>query len=339
MCPPLLSVTELPNPSRASQSRIWIFIWMIPSRCVTALVGLIWWSIEIIESMWMKIKYAIKFSLTWHHCRINSDQGIEGHNTFANVIAFIFTLLFRTQQLNSTIVVKLWYSSSYLRMHDDVIKWEHFPRDWPFVRGIHRSPLNSPHKGQWRGVLMFSLICIWKKRLSEQSWGWWFETLSRSLWRHCDGLNLCLGKPPSNERSRFMCNLFSAIDRNWPQRNHSNYRQHCWKYGHEFNYVGGSLTPIMVSLTFMMGSMSIITEHMSDFAEGIQPTKTLPGIYGLVLVSNVLSSLLYFVGLRVIIGNNDKCSVIFPIQLYAWRKINGPLSIINLEAKWRRGLL
>ena len=45
--------------------------------------------------------------------------------------------------------------------HDDVIKWNHFPRYWPFVRGIHRSPVNSPHKGQWRGALMFSLICIW----------------------------------------------------------------------------------------------------------------------------------------------------------------------------------
>ena len=45
--------------------------------------------------------------------------------------------------------------------NDDVIKWNHFPRYWPFVRGIHRSPVNSPHKGQWRGVLMFSLICAW----------------------------------------------------------------------------------------------------------------------------------------------------------------------------------
>ena len=25
------------------------------------------------------------------------------------------------------------------------------------------------------------------KRLSKQSWGWWFETLSRPLWRHCNG--------------------------------------------------------------------------------------------------------------------------------------------------------
>ena len=45
--------------------------------------------------------------------------------------------------------------------HDDVIKWKHFPRNWPFVRGIHRSPVNSPHKGQLRGALMFSLICAW----------------------------------------------------------------------------------------------------------------------------------------------------------------------------------
>ena len=44
-------------------------------------------------------------------------------------------------------------------MHDDVIKWKYFPRYWPFVRGIHRSLVNSPHKGQWRGALMFTLIC------------------------------------------------------------------------------------------------------------------------------------------------------------------------------------
>ena len=47
------------------------------------------------------------------------------------------------------------------RVHDDVIKWKHFPYYWPFVRGIHRSSVNSPYKGQWRKVLMFSLFCAW----------------------------------------------------------------------------------------------------------------------------------------------------------------------------------
>ena len=45
--------------------------------------------------------------------------------------------------------------------HDDVIKWKHFSRYWPFVRGTRRSPVNSPHKGQWGGALLFSLVCTW----------------------------------------------------------------------------------------------------------------------------------------------------------------------------------
>ena len=45
--------------------------------------------------------------------------------------------------------------------YDDVIKWKHFPRYWSFVRGIHRSPVNSTHKGQWSGALMLSLIYAW----------------------------------------------------------------------------------------------------------------------------------------------------------------------------------
>ena len=47
------------------------------------------------------------------------------------------------------------------KSHDDVIKWKCFLRYWPFVREIHRSPVNSPHKGQWRRTLLFSLICVW----------------------------------------------------------------------------------------------------------------------------------------------------------------------------------
>ena len=72
-----------------------------------------------------------------------------------------------------------------LAIYDDVIKWKHFPRYWPFVRGIHRSPVNSPHKVQYRGALMFSLICAringWVNNRC-----WWFETPSRPLWRHCN---------------------------------------------------------------------------------------------------------------------------------------------------------
>ena len=32
------------------------------------------------------------------------------------------------------------------------------------------------------------------KRLSKHSWRWWFETPSRSLWRHCNGPGLSFGQ-------------------------------------------------------------------------------------------------------------------------------------------------
>ena len=57
--------------------------------------------------------------------------------------------------MRTSVTTDNWFTPN----HDDVIKWKHFPRYWPFVRRIHRSPANSPHKGQWRGALMFTLIC------------------------------------------------------------------------------------------------------------------------------------------------------------------------------------
>ena len=44
-------------------------------------------------------------------------------------------------------------------------RWRHqmetFSASLAFVWGIHRGPVNSRHKGQWCGALMFYLICVW----------------------------------------------------------------------------------------------------------------------------------------------------------------------------------
>ena len=61
------------------------------------------------------------------------------------------------------------------KSYGDVIKWNIFR-----VTG-HRSPV----KGQWRGALIFLHLSL-NKRLSNQSWGWWFETPLRPLSRHCN---------------------------------------------------------------------------------------------------------------------------------------------------------
>ena len=76
-------------------------------------------------------------------------------------VGIVITLHFQLIATVGIATITEWQSWHHdkLRVHDDVIKWKHFPRYWPYVRGIHRSPVNSPHKGQWRGALMFSLIC------------------------------------------------------------------------------------------------------------------------------------------------------------------------------------
>ena len=70
----------------------------------------------------------------------------------------IYISSYHIDQIGSVNISPLVMISSWIMLHDDVSKWKHFPRYWPFVWG---RPVNSPHKGQWHGALMFSLICVW----------------------------------------------------------------------------------------------------------------------------------------------------------------------------------
>ena len=79
-------------------------------------------------------------------------------------------------------------------LHGDVIKWKHFPGYWPFARGIPPPPPPPPHTHTHtqRPVarsfdVFFDLRPM--KQLSKQLRRRWFETPSRSLWRHCNEKN------------------------------------------------------------------------------------------------------------------------------------------------------
>ena len=87
--------------------------------------------------------------------------------------------------------------SFILHPHDDVIKWKHFPRYWPFVLG------NSPVPGEFptqrpvtRSFDVFLDVGL-NKRLSKQSKRWWFEAQSSSLWRHRYAISSRHLHPPS----------------------------------------------------------------------------------------------------------------------------------------------
>ena len=77
----------------------------------------------------------------------------------------VVTSFWRDHYVASTVYIWAWIPGRlmdcWFTFHDDVIKWKHFSRNWPFVWGIHRSSVNCPHKGQWRGAFKFSLICNW----------------------------------------------------------------------------------------------------------------------------------------------------------------------------------
>ena len=73
------------------------------------------------------------------------------------------------------------------------------------------SPVTSEFPAQrpvtWSFDVFFDLRL--NKRLSKQSWGWWFEAPSRPIWRHCDVVMLTLLVLKS-EYSRKKVNTMSA---------------------------------------------------------------------------------------------------------------------------------
>ena len=89
-------------------------------------------------------------------------------------------------QWTNTEQYRYWYyppqQSKAWETHDDVMKWKHFPPYWPFVREIPGEfPAQRPVTRSFD--LFFDLRL--NKRSSKQWWGWWFETPSHPLWRHC----------------------------------------------------------------------------------------------------------------------------------------------------------
>ena len=106
---------------------------------------------------------ALDEELPWYPCLWQMLQYNEDIDTIVACPPirglFNFTSDFLHSSHPSLHISMCWHIDRY--NHDAVIKWKHFPRYWPFVRGIHRSPVKSPHKGQWRGALMIFFICAW----------------------------------------------------------------------------------------------------------------------------------------------------------------------------------
>ena len=118
-----------------------------------------WYLYVSVSIIWIKNKKTLNFRKGCYQCLRLFRQYSRLENTF-------YLVQWRLSFAISMDIGHHWLLS-YCRhplkgeIHDDVIKWKHFPRYRHFVREIHRSAVNFPHKGQWRGALMFYFIYAW----------------------------------------------------------------------------------------------------------------------------------------------------------------------------------
>ena len=63
------------------------------------------------------------------------------------------------QLLNTSLQDTTLNTDGRIDIHDDIITWKLFPCYWPFVRGIHRWPVDSPQKGpvMWSSGIFFAV--------------------------------------------------------------------------------------------------------------------------------------------------------------------------------------
>ena len=127
--------------------------------------------------------------------------GTQGKKNYCKILIEILNFLFSC----------IWKYRLYIK-HDDVIKWKHFPRYWPFVRGIHRSTVNSPLKGQWRGALIFSLICAWIN-------GWVNNRVAGYLRRHRAHDDVMVIMSATSDLNVLFCLWFQAFNTLRPRQN------------------------------------------------------------------------------------------------------------------------
>ena len=123
----------------------------------------------------------------WRHCNVTWNAGPHNLN-----VAILFPLLILLLFAYFIVVITSYHYDDDTQGHFFLTWWRHQMETFSALLALCAG--NSPVPGEFpaqRPVrrsfdVFFDLRP--NKRLSKQSWGWWFETPSRSLWRHCNGV-------------------------------------------------------------------------------------------------------------------------------------------------------
>ena len=128
--------------------------------------------------------------LNWCECKWVNMTDIADHQNISWIKQFSFGIISCCSSIMKVQLQFKWNSPCGPQCTNSFITWwrhqmETFSALLALCAGNSPVPVNFPHKGQWRRALMGVFFDLrLNKRLSKQSWVWWFETLPRPLWRH-----------------------------------------------------------------------------------------------------------------------------------------------------------
>ena len=121
--------------------------------------------------------------------RISHSSKTQLRTTFISTA--ISSSKLQYHQINESYRIRHFIVHSKSNVFIVVITWWRHQKMEPFSALLAICAGNSPVPGEFpaqrpvtRSFDVFFDLRL-NKRLSKQSWGWWFETLSCPLWRHC----------------------------------------------------------------------------------------------------------------------------------------------------------
>ena len=206
--------SELFNSVLRSESHLTPNIF-INNTCVTSLINQTVQLLEndipnlytyVIRMSWLNLlhhgrKLGMRFLPEWVPlsfyspiCHVINIQGIV-FNEFVEILQWL-TYCKQDQKLFTDFalffVQSSWFTQMKYTVNEDcgdcvlfylAARFLHY---WPFVRGVHRSPVDSPHTRPVMRTFDISFNVNQNKQMNKQSSGWWFETSRNS----CDVTSL-----------------------------------------------------------------------------------------------------------------------------------------------------
>ena len=150
-----------------------------------AVIIMSWINMLRLEHYWGRVTHICLSKLTI----IGSDNVLSPgrHQAIIRTNAGILLIGPLGTNFSEMLIKTLTFSLKKTHLKVSSAKWR------PFCLGLNVLKhlfLHSYWNFHWNLFQMVQFIChhwLLNKRLSKQSWGWLFETLSRPLWRHCNG--------------------------------------------------------------------------------------------------------------------------------------------------------